>query len=214
MIDEHGYIVLMNRQAEEILGYDSKELISHKFDHAKQPMELTQMIQECQERNEIIRDEINFYFPEERTLEVNLVPMLQVEQEWAGLVIVLHDITAIRRLERVRSEFVANVSHELKTPVAAVKGFAETLLAGAMNDETIARSFLQIIYDESERLNRLIGDILELSKIESKRVPLQFSPVHLNSLFSKTIEMMRTEAEKKSIELDFQASEELYIEAD
>src|SRR5690606_21143914 len=152
--------------------------------------------------------------PEERTLEVNLVPMLQVEQEWAGLVIVLHDITAIRRLERVRSEFVANVSHELKTPVAAVKGFAETLLAGAMNDETIAKQFLQIIYDESERLNRLIGDILELSKIESKRVPLQFSPVHLNSLFSKTIEMMRTEAEKKSIELEFQAGEELYIEAD
>lgn len=214
MIDEQGVIVLLNRPAEEIMGFTSKELIGKPFDGAKLPFELTQMIQECMDRNERIRDEMNFYFPEERMLEVNLVPMIQVEQEWAGLVIVLHDITAIRRLEKVRSEFVANVSHELKTPVAAVKGFAETLLAGAMNDPAIAKQFLQIIFDESERLNRLIGDILELSKVESKRIPLQFSPVHLNSFLSKTLEMMQTEAEKKSIDLSLQASEELYLEAD
>ena len=61
----------------------------------------------------------------------------------------------------MRSEFVANVSHELKTPIAAVKGFAETLLAGGVKDEETVRSFLQIIYDEGDRLNRLIGDILE-----------------------------------------------------
>ncbi|MDF2671069.1 MAG: histidine kinase [Paenibacillus sp.] len=214
MIDEHGDIVLLNRQAEEILGFSSRELLGKPFDHAKQPFELIQMIQECRDRNERIREEMNFYFPEERVLEVNLVPMIQIDQEWAGLVIVLHDITAIRRLEKVRSEFVANVSHELKTPVAAVKGFAETLLAGAMNDPAIAKQFLQIIYDESERLNRLIGDILELSKIESKRIPLQFSPVHLNSFLGKTMEMMRTEAEKKSIDLTVQANEDLYLEAD
>lgn len=214
MIDEQGVIVLLNRPAEEIMGFTSKELIGKPFDGAKLPFELTQMIQECMDRNEHIRDEMNFYYPEERILEVNLVPMIQVEQLWAGLVIVLHDITAIRRLEKVRSEFVANVSHELKTPVAAVKGFAETLLAGAMNDPAIARQFLQIIYDESERLNRLIGDILELSKVESKRIPLQFSPVHLNGFMGKTLEMMQTEAEKKSIDLAFQVSEELYLEAD
>jgi two-component system phosphate regulon sensor histidine kinase PhoR len=127
---------------------------------------------------------------------------------------VLHDITAIRRLEKVRSEFVANVSHELKTPVAAVKGFAETLLAGAMNDPEIAKSFLQIIYDESERLNRLIGDILELSKVESKRVPLLFSPVHLNSFVRKTLDMMQSSAVKKDISLDMQVDPELYMEAD
>ncbi|MFK7697085.1 two-component system histidine kinase PnpS [Paenibacillus sp. HJGM_3] len=214
MIDEDGIVVLLNRPAEDILGYSPKELIGKRYDEAKLPYELAQMIQESMDRNERIRDEMFFYFPEERILEVNLVPMVPVEQEWAGLVIVMHDISAIRRLEKVRSEFVANVSHELKTPVAAVKGFAETLLAGAMNDPAIAKQFLQIIYDESERLNRLIGDILELSKIESKRIPLQFSPVHLNSFLSKTIEMLQTEAEKKSIRLTLEASEELYLEAD
>ncbi|PYI56957.1 two-component system histidine kinase PnpS [Paenibacillus flagellatus] len=214
MIDGDGKIVLVNRSAEDILGYTSDDLIGKRFDGAKQPYELIQLIKECVERGEHIRDEIMFYFPEERILEVNLVPMQAVEEEWLGLVIVLHDITAIRRLEKVRSEFVANVSHELKTPVAAVKGFAETLLNGAMNDAETARSFLQIIYDESERLNRLIGDILELSKIESKRVPLQFSPVHLGSFVAKTLDMMRTSADKKQISLDMKVDDDLYMEAD
>ncbi|RKN85479.1 two-component system histidine kinase PnpS [Paenibacillus ginsengarvi] len=214
MIDGDGRIVLMNRSVEDILGDVSSELIGKPYDNAKQPYELVQLIKECIDRGEHIRDEINFYFPDERIVEVNLVPMRGVEEEWLGLVIVLHDITAIRRLEKVRSEFVANVSHELKTPVAAVKGFAETLLAGAMNDPEIAKSFLQIIYDESERLNRLIGDILELSKVESKRVPLLFSPVHLNSFVRKTLDMMQSSAVKKDISLDMQVDPELYMEAD
>jgi len=109
---------------------------------------------------------------------------------------------------------VANVSHELKTPIAAVKGFAETLLAGALNDKETAVSFLQIIFDESERLNRLIGDILELSKIESKRIPMQFSPVYLPEFLEKSLNVLRKEAEKKHIELSMQVDDDIYIEAD
>lgn len=114
----------------------------------------------------------------------------------------------------MRSEFVANVSHELKTPVAAVKGFAETLLGGGVKDEKTARSFLQIIYDENERLNRLIGDILELSKIESKRVQLDCSPVHIIEFFDSVLGTISKVAEKKSISLNVEVPEELFIEAD
>jgi len=117
-------------------------------------------------------------------------------------------------LESMRSEFVANVSHELKTPVAAVKGFAETLLAGAMDDPDTSRAFLNIIHDESERLNRLIGDILELSKIESRRSPLQFSPIDLPLLVGKLGDLMASEAAKKEITLDIQIEEGLFLEAD
>jgi two-component system phosphate regulon sensor histidine kinase PhoR len=155
-----------------------------------------------------------FYYPAERILDISLSPIAHDGDEWAGVLIVLHDITAVRRLERMRSEFVANVSHELKTPIAAVKGFAETLLAGALNDKDTAKQFLQIIFDESERLNRLIGDILELSKIESKRIPLHFSPVDLQSFVEHMIHMMRPEANKKSIELQIQVPDDLYMEAD
>ncbi|MCR8634703.1 two-component system histidine kinase PnpS [Paenibacillus radicis (ex Xue et al. 2023)] len=214
MIDRDGKIVLLNRSAEDILGFSSQELLGKKFDEAKQQFDFTQLIQECFDVHEHIRDEMIFYYPSERILEINLSPMSLGEEEWVGVLIVLHDITAVRRLERMRSEFVANVSHELKTPIAAVKGFAETLLAGALNDKETAKSFLQIIFDESERLNRLIGDILELSKIESKRIPLQFSPVHMQTFVGNCLHVMNSEASKKSIELDMIVDENLYIEAD
>jgi two-component system phosphate regulon sensor histidine kinase PhoR len=214
MIDREERIVLLNPSAEEILGFSSQELLGKKYKEAKQQFEFTKLIEESIEGREHIRDEMIFYFPTERILEINLNPISQVDEEWSGVLIVLHDITAVRRLERMRSEFVANVSHELKTPIAAVKGFAETLLAGALNDKETAKSFLQIIFDESERLNRLIGDILELSKIESKRIPLHFSPVHMAEFIEKSLNMMSTEAEKKGIVLSAEVDEDIYLEAD
>lgn len=214
MIDRDERIVLLNPSAEEILGFSSQELLGKKYNEAKQQYEFTKLIQECLDVREHIRDEMIFYYPAERILEINLSPISQADEEWSGVLIVLHDITAVRRLERMRSEFVANVSHELKTPIAAVKGFAETLLAGALNDKETAKSFLQIIFDESERLNRLIGDILELSKIESRRIPLHFSPIHMHDFVKKSLNMMNTEAEKKHIELSMQVDEDIYLEAD
>lgn len=214
MIDKEGRIALLNRSAENILGFRQEELLGRQYEHANLAPELTELITMCFGSMEQIRDERTLYFPEEVLLEINLRPMVIGGEDFAGILIVLHDITAVRRLERMRSEFVANVSHELKTPVASVKGFAETLLAGALKDEETAKSFLQIIYDESERLNRLIGDILDLSKIESKRVPLQLSPVHLNSFMDHTLQMLAPEAQKKNIELRLQVEEDLYMEAD
>lgn len=214
MIDRSGRILLLNRMAEEVLGFSARELAGRHYAEAKQQYELAQIIQEGLERREHLHDEITFYFPEERLLEINLVPVFHSGDEFGGVLLVLQDVSAIRRLERMRSEFVANVSHELKTPIAAVKGFAETLLGGAVNDPDTAKSFLQIIYDESERLNRLIGDILELSKVESRRVPLQFSPVELSSFTGKTVELLATEASRKGILLDVSVEPGLYVEAD
>ena len=214
MIDKEERIVLVNPSAEEMLGFTHRELYGRKYDRAKQPIELTRLIEESLKQRAFIRDEIVLYFPNERIIEVNLVPMSARDGEWGGILVALHDITDLRRLEKVRSEFVANVSHELKTPVAALKGFAETLLAGAIDDRETARSFLQIIHDESERLNRLIMDILELSKIESKRIPLNFSPVHLSEFVGQTLEMMKSEAQKKQISLSMEVPESLYLEAD
>lgn len=214
MVDRAGKVVLVNRTAEELLGHRAEELLGKMYTTIKTQLELTRMISEFMERQEHIRDEVVFYYPVERTLDIHLVPMTGVNDEWVGIVIVLHDISEIRRLERMRSDFVANVTHELKTPIAAVKGFAETLLGGAVNDPGTTNSFLQIIYDESERLNRLIGDILDLSKIESKRVPLDYSPVHLHTFIQRIFQMMSTEAGKKRVQLELVADEELYIEAD
>jgi len=83
-----------------------------------------------------------------------------------GVLIVLHDVTHLRRLEHVRRDFVANVSHELKTPITSIKGFVETLLAGAIREPENAENFLRIVARQTERLNEIIDDLLSLSRIE------------------------------------------------
>ncbi len=214
IIDRDHRIVSINAAAEMIFGLSSEVCVGKQYYETKQQFEFTQLIEEGMYSHERIRDEILLYYPEERILDVYITPITQTDGTWSGLLIVLDDITAVRRLERMRSEFVANVSHELKTPLAAVKGFAETLLSGALQDRETAESFIQIIFDESERLNRLIGDILELSKIESKRIPLQFSPIHLSKFIINIFQMMNAEAQKKKIILNMQIDDKLYIEAD
>ncbi|MBC8081252.1 MAG: HAMP domain-containing protein [Gorillibacterium sp.] len=214
MVDRDKRIVLLNRTAEDFLGFSSDELLGRKYTVANQQYEFTEIIGDCLDSGELIHDELVFYFPEERILDVNASPMYNGEGHASGALIILHNITAVRRLERIRSEFVANVSHELKTPIAAVKGFAETLLAGALEDKETAKTFVQIIFDESERLNRLIGDILELSKIESKRVPLVYSPVNLNTFINQSFKIVQREADRKNIRLESDLKSILYLEAD
>lgn len=207
-------IVLMNKAAEYILGISADKAIGVKYDRLKQPLPFEPLVFDSIYKGEHVRDEIVLYYPEEKMVDIHIIPLKQETPNNAGLVIVLHDITAIRKLERMRSEFVANVSHELKTPIAAVKGFAETLLSGSVEDQATFQSFLQIIYDESERLNRLIGDILELSKIESKREPLHLAPIQLDSFLQSIVEMMTPQAERKHIQLAFEAPHDVYIEGD
>ncbi|PAK54202.1 two-component system histidine kinase PnpS [Paenibacillus sp. 7541] len=213
MVNQAGIIVLINRAAEEMLGVQAKVVTGKSYRELRQHYELTKLIEDGMASRSSFREERTLY-PAESIIRMDGVTMVQEDGSYRGMLFHLQDVTDIRRLERMRSEFVANVSHELKTPLAAVKGFTETLLVGGVSDEKTARSFLQIIYDESERLNRLIGDILELSKIESKRIQMDYSPIHLSSFFDTITEMMRAVAEKKRITLDVDVSEELFLEGD
>ncbi|CAM2965638.1 ATP-binding protein [Paenibacillus sediminis] len=214
MVDASGMIALVNREAERILQIKAEQVMGKSYNELKRYYELTKLIREGIVHRVRMHEEHSIFDPVEKLLAIDGVPMFDDNGTYRGMLFLLQDVTAIRRLERMRSEFVANVSHELKTPIAAVRGFAETLLSGGVTDEETAKSFLQIIYDESERLNRLIGDILELSKIESKRASLELSPVHLHSFFETVFEMMNTVAEKKHIRLKMDIPAELYIEAD
>lgn len=213
MINAEGDIALLNRASERLLDVKNSEMAGHSYKELKQHYELARLIEEGVSRMEPIHEERIIYNPAERIVRLDGVPMMQ-DGSYRGMLFLLQEVTEIRRLEKMRSEFVANVSHELKTPVAAVKGFAETLLGGGVTDEKTARSFLQIIYDENERLNRLIGDILELSKIESKRVQLDCSPVHLIEFFDSVLGTLSKVAEKKKISLSAEVPEELFVEGD
>jgi two-component system, OmpR family, phosphate regulon sensor histidine kinase PhoR len=115
----------------------------------------------------------------------------------SGAVIVLHDITELRKLERVRRDFVANVSHEFKTPLTAIQGFAETLLGGAIDDPQNRLRFLEIILEHSRRLARLTDDLLKLSKMDADRMELEIRRLSVSQFVESCIETtQRTAAEK------------------
>jgi two-component system phosphate regulon sensor histidine kinase PhoR len=111
----------------------------------------------------------------------------------------LHEITDLRRLERVRQDFVANVSHEFRTPLTAIQGFAETLLGGALDDPEHRRRFVEIIRDHAMRLARLTEDLLELSRIEAGQLKLEFRPVSVPQLVTSCIETTQLAAGPKQL---------------
>ena len=117
----------------------------------------------------------------------------------AGAVLVLHDISELRRLERVRQDFVANVSHEFKTPLTAIQGFAETLLGGALDDATNRRRFVEIIREHSARLDRLTDDLLKLSLIEAGKLELDFNEVNVAALVESCVDTARFRAAQKQL---------------
>jgi two-component system phosphate regulon sensor histidine kinase PhoR len=114
----------------------------------------------------------------------------------ACVVLVFHDITELRRLEKIRKDFVANVSHELRTPLTSIKGYVEALLDGAKDDPVSSARFLDIILKQSDRLNLIIEDLLELSKIESGGVFFKEEPLDLRPIIDRTLSMIKPIADK------------------
>ena len=121
--------------------------------------------------------------------------------ETSGAVIVLHDITELRKLERVRRDFVANVSHEFKTPLTAIQGFAETLLAGALDDPQNRLRFLDIILEHSRRLARLTDDLLKLSKMDADRLELEICRLSVSQFVESCIETTQRPAAEKNLRI-------------
>ena len=127
----------------------------------------------------------------------------------SGAVIVLHDITDLRRLERVRRDFIANVSHEFKTPLTAIQGFAETLLAGAVEDPLNRGRFLDIILEHARRLARLTDDLLKLSKMDADRLELEIRPLSVSQLVESCLETSQHRAAEKDILISVNIAENL-----
>jgi two-component system, OmpR family, phosphate regulon sensor histidine kinase PhoR len=130
-----------------------------------------------------------------------------------GGIVFLQDITSIRKLEHIRTEFVSNVTHELKTPLTSIRGFIETLRSGAIDDRNVADKFLEIIDIEAERLYMLINDILHLSEIETKQKDTNVGIYSLKPIAEEVISILQSSADKKSITLKLDVDENLSIEA-
>jgi two-component system, OmpR family, phosphate regulon sensor histidine kinase PhoR len=140
---------------------------------------------------------------EDRYLQANgtLLHASDADQSPVGAVVVLNDVTRLKRLEAVRRDFVANVSHELKTPVTSIKGFAETLEDGALDDPDAARRFVRIIAGQADRLNSIIGDLLALSTLEqSENEPhLSLEEADVCDVVHVAVEVCEPKAQAKGV---------------
>ncbi|EAC3781762.1 HAMP domain-containing histidine kinase [Listeria monocytogenes] len=199
LINVDKQVIMTNRTMYQILG--ETEITGKPFYEVIKSFALSQLIEGTFETKTIQQKEIILYFPREMILDASVSPILGENGEITGIILLLHDITQIRHLENVRSEFVTNVSHELKTPVTALKGFAETLLDGAMYDEMLLKKFLTIIKEESDRLHRLIMDILALSRIEQNPVPENVELVEVDEVIEQSARTIFEMATDKNIQV-------------
>jgi two-component system phosphate regulon sensor histidine kinase PhoR len=130
-----------------------------------------------------------------------------------GQIVVFSDITSLRKLMRMRTEFVANVSHELRTPLTAILGYVETLLSGAIDDRKNRGQFLKKISDQANRLNALITDVLELSKIESGLYITGLEPVRPADVAQQVIDLLKAKWETKKMKINLEVPSSVMVVA-
>jgi two-component system, OmpR family, phosphate regulon sensor histidine kinase PhoR len=205
LIDHRGYIVLINRAYKEFFEINPAEFLNKRYHEVIVNSEVNKLIEEIFMTEQKIRKQLLLPIKiERRHFEVYGAPIIGTNDRWNGILIVFHDITELKKLEQMRKDFVANVSHELKTPITSIKGFSETLLDGAMHDQKALESFLTIILKESDRLQSLIQDLLELSKIEKQGFEMSFQPVDLSQLISEVLAILEGKAQEKEISIIFE----------
>ncbi len=137
--------------------------------------------------------------PDERYFSARVSPLTDEMKVLTGFIVILHDITQLKKLEQTRKDFVANLSHEIKTPITAIRGFAETLLEGALHDTEHAEKFLTIIKTNSERINSLVDDLMTISRIELGAASVEKAPVDLFEATEQALALLRPKADEKKL---------------
>lgn len=207
MIGRQGSITLVNEPFLKEFKVKEADVYQQFYKELPVPEELQQFFEEVFMTEEPARQQVEITQGiVTKHLNVYGAPVIGSHERWLGIVIVLHDITELKRLEQVRKDFVANVSHELRTPITSIKGFTETLLDGAYHDETSLLSFLEIIQNESNRLEVLVKDLLELSKIEQSGYQVNVKPLKMETVILQAIESVRFRLQDKEIALKTELS--------
>lgn len=217
LIDGKGYINLVNRVYNEIFDVEPTDTLYRLYYDVFQHQEVIELVEQIFMTEKSVRKQLHLPLKiERRHFEVYGTPIIGPNEEWKGIVLVFHDITEFKKLEQMRKDFVANVSHELKTPITSIKGFSETLLDGAMEDTQLREHFLNIILKETERLQSLINDLLELSKIEQEGFQLNIRSVNILEAVKEAALILENKAEAKNIKLQTQIDEDelLIMEGD
>jgi two-component system phosphate regulon sensor histidine kinase PhoR len=213
LLDNEGKVQFINSSGEDIFLVNRVEVLTKTHWKFGRESGLSEKIDHVRKTGQAIQTEIQLEYPLPRLLETTISPIKSENKSLFDVVILLHDVTERGQMEQLRRELVANVSHELKTPLTSIKGFTETLLDGAIEDREHTELFLNIISRETNRLQEMVDSILDLSTIESKGI--KFTQVDLVQIVSQSIEEMNFLANEKDITIScLTDAPEIFISAD
>lgn len=211
--DRAGVVLNINAATERILGVPAGAIGGKSVIEAFRNAQLQEITEEALKTGAAVFREIEPHLPVKGVFRVNAGPLFE-KGRVSGCLLVIHDITELRRLETMRRDFVANVSHELKTPLTAIKGYVETLLAGGMEDKANRAEFLTIILGQAGRLENLINDLLNLSRLESGASVMEFPEVDLKALADEIYSGLRNLFAFKKLEFINELPQGLVVSAD
>ncbi|NMM52267.1 cell wall metabolism sensor histidine kinase WalK [Paenibacillus aquistagni] len=208
--DEQGRVILINRRASVMLGKRGQEC-------ENKPMADLLGVEPWQ-LEERAQDKVNWMLlplhsaegdsePHETILRVTFTPIHRRGEGITGTIVVLQDVTEQEKLDQSRREFVANVSHELRTPLTTIKSYAEALEDGALEEQQLAGRFVGVIRNETERMIRLVTDLLHLSRLDSKHAKLRMKPIHVSELLEEVLDRFSFQFRSKQIEAVIEVKE-------
>ena len=208
-VDRQGRIMSINRAGARVLGIDAKTVVGRNFFEAVRNQSFADFVEQTLQTEDTTEAEIRLTADKDITLHLMATSIFDADRRKTGVVIVLNDLTHLRRLENIRREFVANVSHELKTPITSIKGFVETLQDGGLTDPARSARFLDIIASHTDRLNAIVEDLLSLSRLEEAdgQDELQLRHENMQTLLQNSI--MFTDADERGVQMELECDERL-----
>jgi len=210
-VDADEHLLIINESAARMVGVDGAWARGRTIQEVVRNNNLQQLVGRVLDQGTTEEIHFTLHGTTERFFQAHGTPLRQAEGAIIGAIIVIHDITPLKRLENIRRDFVANVSHELKTPITSIKGFVETLLDGTLEDRPQAERFITIIAKQVDRLNAIIEDLLELARLEQIQ---EKSTIHriidrIRDPLVSAVETCRRQADEKDIRIELNCDENL-----
>ncbi|MDQ3815068.1 MAG: ATP-binding protein, partial [Armatimonadota bacterium] len=197
MVDEEARLRFLNAAATQFFKVRVQDVLGAQLLEILPSFELQSAVQEALREGRSSEREARLYAPRERHILLRVAPVRQEDGQVSGAVAILQDLTEMRRLEDVRREFVANASHELRTPIANIRAAAETILHSS-DDPSLVSRFLPQMVAEAERLSRLVHDLLDLARAESS-APTPTVPVNLTDIAHDVVHQLQTKAVQQQV---------------
>lgn len=205
ILDAKGLIMLSSLAARKLFGEIA--LRGKPFIEVVRNSDFLSLMETVRREERSASAEIKLDSPLEQYCVVQVSPLFYSERELSGFVAIFHDITQLKRLEQTRKDFVANISHEIKTPITAIQGFADTLLEGALDDREHALKFLQTIKANSERITNLVDDLMTISRLEMGVIKVEKSNVDVHEVADHVLTLLAAKAAEKNLTVKAQLLE-------